>query len=57
VGYRGAIVDGVQATKDANMAALGVARWGDEELLQGTSAVVTTLDDALAEERLEQRGR
>jgi hypothetical protein len=63
VGYRGAIldVDGLQAAKDGNVVALGVARSGDEEMLLGAGAVVTTLDDgnrvALAEDRLEQRFR
>src|SRR6266540_1264218 len=52
---------GIQAAKAGNMAALGVARLGDEELLAkaGADLVVTTLDDvsldALAEGRLEQR--
>jgi len=52
---------GVQAAKAGNMAALGVARLGDEELLHraGADLVVTTLDDvdldALAEGRLERR--
>ncbi len=52
---------GVQAAKAGNMAALGVARLGDQELLAGAGAdlVVTTLDDAslraLAEGRLEER--
>jgi hypothetical protein len=63
VSYRGAIfgVDGVQATKDGNMAALGVARLGDEELLLRTGAdlLVTTLEDldALGEGRLQRRSR
>jgi beta-phosphoglucomutase len=54
---------GVQAARAGNMAALGVARLGDEELLHGAGAdlVVTTLDDvdldALAEGRLERRSR
>ena len=54
---------GVQAAKAGNMAALGVARLGDEELLQraGADLVVTTLDgvdlDALAGGRLKQRRR
>jgi hypothetical protein len=45
------------------MAALGVARLGDEELLRraGADLVVTTLDDvdldALVEGRLERRSR
>src|SRR4030095_10620426 len=52
---------GVQAAKAGNMAALGVARLGDEQLLEGAGAdlVVTTLDDvslrALTEGRLEER--
>jgi trehalose/maltose hydrolase-like predicted phosphorylase/beta-phosphoglucomutase-like phosphatase (HAD superfamily) len=52
---------GIQAAKAGGMAALGVARLGDEELLAkaGADLVVTTLDDvsleALAEGRLEQR--
>src|SRR5512132_966018 len=52
---------GVQAAKAGNMAALGVARLGDEQLLleAGADLVVTTLDDvslrALAEGRLEER--
>ena len=54
---------GVQAAKAGDMAALGVARLGDEELLRRADAdlVVTTLDDvdldALAEGRLERRSR
>ncbi len=52
---------GVQAAKAGTMAALGVARLGDQELLVGASAdlVVTTLDEvslrALADGRLEER--
>ncbi|HEU4899864.1 MAG TPA: HAD-IA family hydrolase, partial [Actinomycetota bacterium] len=52
---------GIQAAKAAGMAALGVARVGDEQLLEGAGAdlVVTTLDDvslrALTEGRLEER--
>jgi beta-phosphoglucomutase-like phosphatase (HAD superfamily) len=52
--------NGVQAAKAGNMAALGLARADDEELLADANAdlVVTTLDDvsldALAEGRLEQ---
>jgi trehalose/maltose hydrolase-like predicted phosphorylase/beta-phosphoglucomutase-like phosphatase (HAD superfamily) len=52
---------GIQAAKAAGMAALGVARLGDEELLAqaGADLVVTTLDDvslrALAEVRLQER--
>ena len=52
---------GVQAARAGNMAALGVARLDDEELLRsaGADLVVTTLDDvdldALAEGRLGQR--
>src|SRR5215216_1962940 len=52
---------GIQAAKAAGMAALGVARLGDEQLLEGAGAdlVVTTLDDvslrALTEGRLEER--
>jgi hypothetical protein len=61
LGYRGAIfdVDGGQATKDANVVALGVARVGDEELLQRAGALVTTLEDldALTEGCLERRSR
>ena len=53
-------VNGVQAAKAGNMAALGLARADDEELLEeaGADLVVTTLDDvsldALAEDRLER---
>jgi len=49
----------VQAAKAGNMAALGLARAEDEDLLKEANAdlVVTTLDDvsldALAESRLE----
>jgi trehalose/maltose hydrolase-like predicted phosphorylase/beta-phosphoglucomutase-like phosphatase (HAD superfamily) len=52
---------GVQAAKAGKMAALGVARLGDQELLAGAGAdlVVTTLDDvslrALADGRLQER--
>ncbi len=52
---------GIQAAKAGRMAALGVARLGDEELLAtaGADLVVTTLDDvsleALAEGRLAER--
>jgi beta-phosphoglucomutase len=52
--------NGVQAAKAGNMAALGLARAEDEELLEGAGAdlVVTSLDDvsldALAEGRLER---
>jgi trehalose/maltose hydrolase-like predicted phosphorylase/beta-phosphoglucomutase-like phosphatase (HAD superfamily) len=52
---------GVQAAKAGSMAALGVARLGDEQLLleAGADLVVTTLDDvslrALAEGRLAER--
>src|SRR6266487_1969389 len=52
---------GVQAAKAGNMAAIGVARLGDQELLAeaGADLVVTTLDDvslrALADGRLEER--
>jgi beta-phosphoglucomutase len=52
--------NGVQAAKAGNMAALGLARAEDEELLEdaGAELVVTTLDDvsidALAEGRLER---
>jgi beta-phosphoglucomutase-like phosphatase (HAD superfamily) len=52
---------GIQSAKRAGMAALGVARLGDEQLLAeaGADLVVTTLDDvsldALAEGRLEER--
>ena len=53
-------VNGVQAAKAGNMAALGLARADDEELLEeaGADLVVSTLDDvsldALAEGRLER---
>ena len=53
-------VNGVQAAKAGNMAALGLARADDEELLAGANAdlVVTSLDDVsldvLAEGRLER---
>jgi len=53
-------VNGVQAAKAGNMAAIGLARADDEELLAGANAdlVVTSLDDvsldALAEGRLER---
>jgi beta-phosphoglucomutase len=53
--------NGVQAAKAGNMAALGLARADDEELLEEASAnlVVTSLDDvsldALAEGRLERK--
>jgi trehalose/maltose hydrolase-like predicted phosphorylase/beta-phosphoglucomutase-like phosphatase (HAD superfamily) len=52
---------GIQAAKAAGMAALGVARLDDRDLLveAGAGLVVTTLDDvswrALAERRLEER--
>ena len=52
---------GVQAAKAGGMAAIGVARLGDQELLAhaGADLVVTTLDDvslrALEEGRLEER--
>ena len=52
--------NGVQAAKAGNMAALGLARADDEELLKdaGADLVVTTLDDvsidALTESRLER---
>ena len=52
---------GIQAAKAGNMAALGVARLDDRDLLEGAGAdlVVATLDDvsvpALAEGRLEER--
>jgi beta-phosphoglucomutase len=52
--------NGVQAAKAGNMAALGLARADDEELLEdaGADLVVTTLDDvsidALTESRLER---
>jgi beta-phosphoglucomutase len=55
--------NGVQAAKAGNMAALGLARVDDEELLAGANAdlVVTSLDDvsldALAEGRLERKNR
>jgi beta-phosphoglucomutase-like phosphatase (HAD superfamily) len=54
--------NGVQAAKAGDMAALGLARADDEELLAGANAdlVVTNLDDvsldALAEGRLERSG-
>jgi beta-phosphoglucomutase-like phosphatase (HAD superfamily) len=54
--------NGVQAAKAGDMAALGIARADDEDLLVGAGAdlVVTTLDDvafeALAEGRLERVG-
>jgi trehalose/maltose hydrolase-like predicted phosphorylase/beta-phosphoglucomutase-like phosphatase (HAD superfamily) len=53
---------GVQAAKAGGMAALGVARLGDQQLLAdaGADLVVTTLDhvslEALAADRLEERG-
>jgi beta-phosphoglucomutase len=53
--------NGVQAAKAGNMAALGLARADDEELLEkaGADIVVTSLDDvsldALAESRLERK--
>jgi trehalose/maltose hydrolase-like predicted phosphorylase/phosphoglycolate phosphatase-like HAD superfamily hydrolase len=52
---------GVQAAKAGSMAAIGVARLGDQEMLAkaGADLVVTTLDDvslpALAEGRLQER--
>ncbi len=55
-------VNGVQAAKAGDMAALGLARADDEELLADADAdlVVTSLDDvsldALAEGRLERAG-
>jgi beta-phosphoglucomutase-like phosphatase (HAD superfamily) len=54
--------NGVQAAKAGNMAALGLARADDEELLEeaGADLVVTNLDDvsldALAEGRLQGKG-
>ena len=54
---------GVQAAKAGNMAALGLARADDEELLADVNAdlVVTSLDDvsldALAEGRLELKDK
>jgi beta-phosphoglucomutase-like phosphatase (HAD superfamily) len=54
---------GVQAARTGDMAALGVARLDDEELLHraGADLVVTTPDDvdldALADGRLERRSR
>jgi beta-phosphoglucomutase-like phosphatase (HAD superfamily) len=55
---------GVQAARAGNLAALGVARLNDEEVLQraGADLVVTTVDDsveldALAEGHLAQRSR
>ncbi len=56
-------VNGVQAAKAGEMAALGLARADDEELLAGANAdlVVTSLDDVslggLLEGRLERSGR
>ena len=56
-------VNGAQADNAGNMAALGLARADDEELLAGADAdlVVTSLDDvslgALAEGRLKRPGR
>jgi beta-phosphoglucomutase-like phosphatase (HAD superfamily) len=55
--------NGVQAAKAGNMAALGLARADDEELLAAANAdlVVTSLDDvsldALAEGRLERKDK
>jgi beta-phosphoglucomutase-like phosphatase (HAD superfamily) len=55
--------NGVQAAKAGNMAALGLARADDEELLADVNAdlVVTSLDDvsldALAEGRLERKDK
>ena len=55
--------NGVQAAKAGNMAALGLARADDEELLADANAdlVVTSLDDvsleAITEGRLERTGR
>ena len=53
--------NGVQAAKAGNMAALGLARADDEELLAEADLVVTTLDDvsleALAAGRLSSSGR
>jgi trehalose/maltose hydrolase-like predicted phosphorylase/beta-phosphoglucomutase-like phosphatase (HAD superfamily) len=54
-------VSGIQAAKAGNMAGLGVARLGDQELLEraGADLVVTTLDGVslhgLAEGRLRER--
>ena len=56
-------VNGVQAAKAGNMAALGLARADDEELLAAANAdlVVTSLDDvsldALAEGRLDRKDK
>src|SRR5918995_1489196 len=56
-------VNGVQAAKAGNMAALGLARADDEEMLAAADAdlVVTTLDDvsldALAQGRLERKDK
>jgi beta-phosphoglucomutase-like phosphatase (HAD superfamily) len=55
--------NGVQAAKAGNMAALGLARADDEELLAAANAdlVVTSLDDvsldALAEGRLDRKDK
>jgi len=54
---------GVQAARAGDIAALGVAQLGEEELLHGAGAnlVVTTLDDvdreASRDDRLERRSR
>ena len=54
-------VSGIQAAKAGNMAALGIARFDDEDLLAGASAdlVVTSLDDvdvdSLSEGRLARK--
>ena len=53
--------NGVQAARAGDMAALGLARADDEQLLADADLVVTSLDDvsleALAEGRLERSGR
>ena len=53
--------NGVQAARAGDMAALGLARADDEQLLADADLVVTSLDDvsleALAEGRLERAGR
>jgi beta-phosphoglucomutase-like phosphatase (HAD superfamily) len=50
---------GVQAAKAGGMAAVGVARLGDEALLRAAGAdwVVTSLDDLPAREVLSEGGR
>jgi trehalose/maltose hydrolase-like predicted phosphorylase/beta-phosphoglucomutase-like phosphatase (HAD superfamily) len=46
-------VSGITAAKAAGMAALGIVRGGDSELLSGADLVVTTLDDVDREGLLE----